>query len=79
MFSGHVSEHRGGWIGPRRGEMGIRIDAVELDGVDGPRFRLHSAERSGDRSQEKPFMNEVKAVGLDLAKRVFQGSGVKTC
>ena len=57
------------------GEPSLWIDVVELDGVDGPRFRLHSAERSGDRSEEKPFMNEVKAIGLDLAKRVFQVHG----
>jgi hypothetical protein len=57
------------------GEPSLRIDVVEFDGVDGPRFRLHSAERSGDRSKEKPSMNEVKAVGLDLAKRVFQVHG----
>jgi hypothetical protein len=34
------------------GKVPVRIDAAELDGVDGPRFRLHSAERSGDRSEE---------------------------
>jgi hypothetical protein len=52
------------------GKPRLRINITKLDGVDGPRFRLHSAERSGDRSEEKPSMNDVKAVGLDLAKRV---------
>ena len=75
------------------GKPRLGINIIQLDGVDGPRFRLHSAERSGGRSEEKPSMNEVKAVGLDLAKRVFRfteqmqrdmrfcrrSSGVKTC
>jgi hypothetical protein len=47
----------------RHCEVGVGINFVELDEVDGARFRFYSVERSRDRPGEKPSMNEVKAIG----------------
>ncbi len=62
--------------GEGAGQVSKRIDIVQLDEVDGSRFRRHSAEVVAMIAvREMSFMNEVTTVGLDLAKRVFQVHG----